>query len=104
MTMVNSKPVLKQVSLLGLLQAIAATQPQKGTQGQKSTLKDLKKMIATSQPDVTITWTCITHARTEAVAEGFVHFENYNHTLTSTGEKELADLQAQSKKKELATV
>ena len=106
MTMVNSKSTLKQVSLLGLLQAIAATQPPSKEMASNSKLKAIKEVLSASRPDVNITWTSIMHARTEAVAQGFVHFDNYIHTLTDSGKKELADLQAkngcQSKKKMMA--
>lgn len=94
--MVNSKPTLKQVSMLNLLQAIEATQPPAGEKEPESKIRRLKEAIEVSRPDVIITWTCITHTRTEAIRQGFVQFVNYIHALTEVGKKELADLQAKA--------
>jgi hypothetical protein len=105
MTKVSSKPVLDQVSKLGLLQAIAATQPPAGEKQPESTIRRLKEVIAVSRPDVIINWTCIMHARKKAIAQGFVRLDGYNHTLTDTGMKELAGLQVKNgtqKKKKVA--
>ena len=90
---VTQKLVLPQISLHSLLEAIAQIQPS-GNEMPMTGLIALKVKVEFLYPENTVSFTSIHHARTEAIALGFVVHQDYKHSLTSTGKQKLRELEA----------